>query len=79
MKLPRDLSGHELVSGLCPNWGYAVVNQLGSHIVLQTDKRSSHHVAIPPHKALGVGTLNSILRDVASHNGVNRQAILDSL
>ena len=64
MKLPRDLSGEKLVAGLCRNWGYAVVNQVGSHIVLQTDEPTSQRIAIPAHKALRVGTLNSILRDV---------------
>jgi hypothetical protein len=36
MKIPRDLSGHELVNAHCSHWGYAKVNQVGSHIILQT-------------------------------------------
>ncbi|MGI8961300.1 MAG: type II toxin-antitoxin system HicA family toxin [Bryobacteraceae bacterium] len=77
MKLPRDLSGHELVASLCRRWGYGIVNQVGSH--LQTDGPSSHRIAIPAHKTLRVGTLNGILRDVAKHKGIDRESILRSL
>ncbi len=79
MKIPRDLSGHELVAALCRRWGYVKVNQVGSHIILQTQEPTPHRVAIPAHKALRIGTLNGILRAVAYHKGVDRQAILDSL
>lgn len=79
MKIPRDLSGHELVAALCRHWGYEKVNQVGSHIVLQTAEPSPHRIAVPAHSAVRVGTLNGILRSVANHKGVDRQAILDSL
>src|SRR3989442_6327941 len=42
MKLPRDLSGAELVKVLCKHHGYARVHQEGSHIILQTE-RPVHH------------------------------------
>ena len=48
-------------------------------MILQTQQPSSHRVAAPAHTALRVGTLNGILRAVANHKGVDRQAILDSL
>ena len=79
MKIPRDLSGHALVVALCRQWGYEKVNQVGSHIVLQTQEPTQHRVAVPDHKALRVGTLNGILRSIADHKGVDRRAILDSL
>ena len=79
MKIPRDLSGHDLVSVLCRRWNYIRVNQVGSHIILQTQDPTPHRVAIPVHKSMRIGTLNSILRAVANHKGVDRQAILDSL
>jgi predicted RNA binding protein YcfA (HicA-like mRNA interferase family) len=79
MKIPRDLSGQELVAALCRHWGYTNVSQVGSHIVLETQKPTPHRVAIPNHKALRIGTLNGILRAVAKHKGVDRQAILDLL
>lgn len=79
MKLPRYLSGHDLVAALCRRWGYVKVNQVGSHIILQTQEPTPHRVAVPAHKAMRVGTLNGILRAVANHKGVDRQEILDSL
>lgn len=79
MKLPRDLSGDALAAALCRDWGYEEVNRVGSHIVLQTKQPAPHRLAVPAHKALRVGTLNGILRSVANHKGVGRQAVLDSL
>ena len=79
MKIPRDLSGYELESALCRHWGYTKVHQVGSHIILQTQEPTPHRIAIPAHNSLRVGTLNGILRAVANHKGVDRQAILDSL
>ena len=79
MRIPRDLSGSDLVATLCRHWGYTKVNQVGSHVVLQTEEPSPHRVAVPLHAALRIGTLNGILRSVATHKNVDRQAILDLL
>ena len=79
MKLPRDLSGEALVKGLCQSWGYRLVHQVGSHAVLETDEPSHQRIAVPAHKNLRVGTLNSILKAVASHKGVSREDVLASL
>jgi len=79
MKLPRDLSGKDPAAALFRRWGYVKVNQVGDHIVLQTQSPFPHRIAIPAHKALRVGTLNSILRSVAAHKGIDRVEILDSL
>ncbi len=40
MKIPRDLSGRNLVKLLCQNWGYSELKQEGSHIILQTETPS---------------------------------------
>ena len=79
MKLPRDLSGQDLVNALCRNWDYHIVRQQGSHIVLETENPSHHRIAVPAHKNLRVGTLNAIMRTVAKHKCVDRQEILESL
>ena len=76
MKLPRDLSGAELVKILCRDWSYQVVHQEGSHIVVQTEEPSHQRIAVPAHRYLRIGTLNAILRSVASHKGVTRESIL---
>ena len=79
MKLPRDLSGSELVQVLCRAWGYRVIHQEGSHIILETDVPVHHRLAVPAHHSLRVGTLNAILRAVATHKDINRDEILQSL
>ena len=43
MRLPRDLSGTELVKALS-RVGYRVTRQTGSHVRLTTDHPSQHHV-----------------------------------
>jgi predicted RNA binding protein YcfA (HicA-like mRNA interferase family) len=79
MKLPRDLSGREVVQGLCRDWGYRVVHQQGSHIILQTEEPGHQRLAVPDHIALRIGTLNSILRAVSQHKSVDRETLLKSL
>jgi predicted RNA binding protein YcfA (HicA-like mRNA interferase family) len=79
MKLPRDLSGKQFVDCLRRHWGYVEVNQEGSHVVLETADPFHQRIAVPDHSALRVGTLNSLLRAVSRHKGVDRQRILDTL
>jgi predicted RNA binding protein YcfA (HicA-like mRNA interferase family) len=79
MKLPRDLSGRELVRILCRDWGYQIIHQAGSHIILQTETPSHQRIPVPDHDCLRVGTLSNILRLVATHHGVTRDDILASL
>ena len=79
MKLPRDLSGPRLIQALCRSWGYTKVHQVGSHVLLEAEEPSHQRLSVPNHKALRIGTLNSILQDVARHKGVSRNAILSSL
>ena len=78
MKLPRDLSGAELAKALS-RVGYRVTRQSGSHIRLTTDLPTQHHVTIPLHDALRVGTLSAILGDVAGHLKVDRDELLRRL
>ncbi len=79
MKLPRDLSGYELVKVLCCKWGYRQVHQEGSHVILLTTTPAHQRLSIPNHNPLRIGTLNAILRTVAAHKGIDRQTLLDSL
>ncbi|WP_313890641.1 type II toxin-antitoxin system HicA family toxin [Planktothricoides raciborskii] len=48
MKLPRDLSGQDLVKSL-KIFGYEVSHQTGSHIRLTTQQQGEHHITIPAH------------------------------
>jgi len=79
MKIPRDLSGHDLAEALRRDWGYIRIHQVGSHIILQTHAPTPHRIAVPNHAALRIGTLNNIVRSVARHKGVDRQLVLQSL
>lgn len=60
MRLPRDISGAELVKRL-ERLGYRTSRQTGSHIRLTCDKPQPHHVTVPNHNPLRVGTLAAII------------------
>ena len=79
MKVPRDLSGSQLIKVLCRDWDYRQVNQEGSHVILQTETPGHQRLSVPNHNPLRVGTLNAIVRAVAAHKGVDRQAVLNAL
>ena len=76
MKLPRDLSGADLIKLLCKHHGYNRVNQEGSHVILQTETPQHHRIAIPDHRVLRIGTLNSILNAVARTKGISKEDVL---
>lgn len=79
MKLPRDISGEEIAKQF-GKFGYVVTRQTGSHIRLTSiSKEGDHHITIPKHKYLKLGTLNSIVKDVASHLGITRNELLKRL
>jgi predicted RNA binding protein YcfA (HicA-like mRNA interferase family) len=76
--LPRDLSGQDLVKAL-KKLGYEVSRQTGSHIRLTTQQQGEHHITIPAHNPLKVGTLNAILRDIGNHFKLSRDELLNQL
>jgi predicted RNA binding protein YcfA (HicA-like mRNA interferase family) len=79
MKVPRDVSGAHLAETLCRRWGYLKVHQAGSHIILETSEPTHQRLAIPDHHPLRLGTIISILRAVARHKNVTRDAIIAAL
>ena len=78
MKVPRDLSGVALAKALA-KLGYQVTRQSGSHIRLTTQSPTQHHVTIPAHDPLKVGTLSGILGDVADHLKITRDELMRRL
>lgn len=78
MKLPRDLSGTDLVKALA-RLDYEVDHQTGSHVRLTTQRGGEHHVTIPAHEAIKIGTLSAILHSVADHFGLSRDDLLGKL
>lgn len=78
MKIPRDISGVELAE-LLKVFGYCITRQTGSHIRLTTQLVKEHHITIPAHNPLKIGTLNSILIDIAKHFSKPKSELLDEL
>ena len=65
MKIPRNISGADLVRALRA-LGYERVRQDGSHIRLTTIVNGTHHVTVPFHRPLKTGTLlGGVLKPVA--------------
>lgn len=79
MRLPRDLSGMDLAKAL-GRVGYRVVRQTGSHLRLTREGSSTqHHITIPAHDPLKVGTLAAILSDVMGHLQLDRDKLIERL
>lgn len=78
MRVPRDLSGVELVKRL-GRMGYRVTRQTGSHLRLTSTVLGEHHITIPNHDPLRLGTLAAILASVAAHHGLTRDALIQRL
>jgi hypothetical protein len=53
MKLPRDLKGSDLAKALCRDWGYRIVHQEGSHLILQTEIPSQRIQELCPRERWG--------------------------
>jgi predicted RNA binding protein YcfA (HicA-like mRNA interferase family) len=78
MRLPRDISGMELASKLTV-YGYFISRQSGSHIRLTTHFPKEHHITIPQHDPLKIGTLNAILNSIAGHLQKTKDQIVQEI
>jgi len=78
MKLPRNLTGQELIFKL-KLLGYERTRQSGSHIRLTTKQNGEHHITVPNHDPLRIGTLSSIISLVAEHFNISREEVLKKL
>jgi len=79
MKLPRDMGGEKLAA-LLGKYGYKITRQTGSHIRLtSTSKGFEHHITIPRHRPLRVGTLSSIVNEIATYLEIERQKLVEEL
>lgn len=78
-KIPRDLSGRELAK-LLTEFNYEITRQTGSHIRLTSNFSGQvHHITIPDHTPLKIGTLNKILKDVADYLKIDRESLIRKL
>lgn len=78
MRLPRDLTGQELARAL-GKLGYATDRQTGSHLRLTTQENGEHHITVPNHSPIKLGTLNAIVREIAEHFNIDRDELLNKL
>ncbi len=79
MKIPRDVSGHELARALA-KFGYTITRQSGSHMRLTSNiKGTEHHITVPAHDPLRVGTFSQILGDVSHYLELTREELLRAL
>ena len=78
MKVPRNLSSNDLIQ-LLAQFGYENTRQTGSHIRLTTQENGQHHITIPAHDPLKIGTLNAILRSVAEHFALTKDELLEKM
>ena len=78
MRISRDLPGADLVKRH-GRLGYQVTRQTGSHIRLTSRAHGEHHVTIPDHDPLRIGTLAAIFDGVAAHHGITRDELLQRL
>ena len=77
MRLPRDLSGEELARLLARSFGYNRVRQRGSHLtlVVHDERGMEHHLTIPMHRSVSVGTLGALVSTIAEHLDLSRDQV----
>lgn len=77
-KIPRNLSGKALAKQL-KKLGYEQTRQVGSHIRLTSVQKGKHHITIPSHDPIKIGTLSNILKDIASHLQISKEELVNLL
>lgn len=78
MKLPRDVSGPQLIKALRV-LGYTVDRQSASHIRITTQQDGENHEVVPYHHPIKTGTFSGIIKRVASHHGLTVAELLGKL
>lgn len=73
MRVPRDLSGAELVKRL-GRMGYRITRQTGSHLRLTSTVLGEHHITIRNHDPLRL-----VRSPLAAHHGLTRDALIQRL
>ena len=79
MKLPRNVIGNELIKSL-QKIGYTITRQKGSHIRLTCNlPTGEHHLTIPNHDPIKIGTLSSIISDIAEAHKISKSEIINKI
>ena len=76
MRMPRDLSGADLVQLLSRRYGFKLRRSRGSHMtVTLATATGEHSVTVPRHRNLRVGTLGQIVSDVSAFVGLPEDVV----
>jgi predicted RNA binding protein YcfA (HicA-like mRNA interferase family) len=79
MKIPRDVSYKDLINAL-EKFGYKVSRQNGSHIRLTAKiGEKTHHITIPAHNPIKIGTLNSIINELSEVLKISKDELIERL
>ena len=79
MKIPKDISGSKLINAL-KKFGYSITRQKGSHIRLTfSTQQKTHHITIPNHNPVKIGTLNNILNDISNFHKIEKTELIKKL
>jgi predicted RNA binding protein YcfA (HicA-like mRNA interferase family) len=60
-------------------YDYKSTRQTGSHIRLTTQINGEHHITIPNHDPIKLGTLSAILSDIAVHQKKTKEQVINEL
>jgi predicted RNA binding protein YcfA (HicA-like mRNA interferase family) len=78
MKLPRNISARELVKSF-GKIGYEVSRQRGSHTRLTCSFPKEHHITIPNHDPIKIGTLSAVLSEVATTRNQTKEGLINQI
>lgn len=79
MKLSRNVAGDELVKSL-QKIGYVISRQKGSHIRMTCSlPQGEHHITIPNHNPIKIGTLAAILSDISSFHKISKEELINKI
>ena len=80
MNIPRECTGPELARALRKP-SYDIERQTGFHLVMTSRIQGEHHVTVPNHRPIKVGTLQSksIPKAVAEHHKMSVDQLLQEL
>jgi predicted RNA binding protein YcfA (HicA-like mRNA interferase family) len=78
VRFPRNISAQQLITAL-KKLGYEETRRKGSYIRLTTLLDGTHHETIPNHDPIKIGTLQAILKSIASHHHLTVQELIQRL
>ena len=78
LRLPQA-SGQQVVR-LLGKLGYEVIRQRGSHVRMRkSSPLGAHHITVPAHRTVALGTLNDILSRVSLWNNMPKGDLIRRL